>query len=102
MRRIWISTSEGMIQIDPIPSEPMSPEDHLTVSISNYILPPRTNRGKSPKQYVPEDGTSEIIKYPITNYVSTNKLSEPLKGFSESILSLEVPKNIEETLRDPK
>jgi Reverse transcriptase (RNA-dependent DNA polymerase) len=102
MRRIWIPTSEGMIQTDPIPPEPMSPEDHPMVSISNYILPLRTNRGKPSKRYVPEDGTSETIKYPIANYVSTSKLSEPLKDFSETILSLKVPKNIEEALRDPK
>ena len=45
--------------------------------------------------YVPEDGTS-VVKYPIANYVSTKNLSQPLKDFSEKMLSLKVPTSVEE------
>jgi hypothetical protein len=58
-------------------------------------------REKPPNRHVPEDGTS-VSKYPIGNYVSTKNLTQPLRTFSEKMLSLEVPKNIEESLKDTK
>jgi len=45
---------------------------------AGYVLPFRTNRGKPPKRYSPDD-EERRSKYPIANYMSTKKLSEPLK-----------------------
>jgi Reverse transcriptase (RNA-dependent DNA polymerase) len=101
-RRVWIDTTDEMIQTDQIPHEPTSLEDHPQVSVSDYTLPPRKNRGKPPDRYVPEDGLNITVKYPITNYVSTKNLNQPLKDFSEKVLSLEIPRNIDEALKDPK
>jgi hypothetical protein len=47
---------------------------------AGYVLPFRTNRGKPPKRYSPDD-EKRRSKYPIANYMSTKRLSEPLKGF---------------------
>jgi Reverse transcriptase (RNA-dependent DNA polymerase) len=58
--------------------------------------------GKPPDRYIPEDGSNIAVKYPITNYVNTKNLNQPLKDFSEKVLSLEIPRNIDEALKDPK
>jgi hypothetical protein len=47
---------------------------------AGYTLPFKENRGKPPKRYSPavEERRS---KYPIANYVSTRRLSKPLRAF---------------------
>ena len=50
---------------------------HLTDD--SYQLPPRHNRGKPPERYSLDIETHKS-KYPIANYVSTEKLSETFKG----------------------
>jgi Reverse transcriptase (RNA-dependent DNA polymerase) len=82
----------------------MASEDDPTVSLpnSNYILPPRKNRGIPPKRYVPENGTSKEIKYPIANYTTTNELPNQLKEFNDKMLSIVVPDSVEEAMKDPK
>jgi Reverse transcriptase (RNA-dependent DNA polymerase)/GAG-pre-integrase domain/Integrase core domain/gag-polypeptide of LTR copia-type len=103
----WIESSEEeheVIQTEQVPRQPISPENDPVVSPTppRYILPIRQNRGNPPKRYVPEDGTSKQVRYPITNYVSTEKLPEKLKQFSDKMLSLTIPNSVEEALRDPK
>jgi Reverse transcriptase (RNA-dependent DNA polymerase) len=99
-RKFWVNMSEEIIQTNQLPQRPGSPEDHLQVN--DYTLPPRKNRGKPPERYVLEDGTSINIKYPMANYTSTKNLNQPLKNFSEKLVSLDVPKTVEEALKDPK
>jgi Reverse transcriptase (RNA-dependent DNA polymerase) len=69
----------------------------LTLSIDYHL---EIIEEKSPKRYVPEDGTSKEIRYPIGNYTTTNKLSEPLKGFVNQISSVVIPERLEEALND--
>ena len=87
-----------------VPQWPRSPEDNTEVSSPelSFKLPPRTNRGKPPKRYIPENGTSEEIRYPIANYTMTDHLSEPLKSFVNQMSSVVVPERLEEALKDPK
>jgi hypothetical protein len=68
---------------------------------ARYVLPFRTNRGKPPKRYSPDD-EERRSKYPIANYMSTNKLSEPLRGFVHVLSSIQVPAGIQEALSNPK
>jgi len=91
-----------------------SPENIVEVShldtqsdISNfntpvgYTLPFRENSGKPPKRYSPED-EERRSKYPIANYVSTRRLSEPLKAFVHVLSSTQVPAGVQEALSNPK
>ena len=66
-----------------------------------YVLPIRNNRGKPPNRYCP-DVEERRSKYPIANYVSTQHLSNPIHAFIKTLLSCHIPKNVEETLADPK
>jgi hypothetical protein len=68
---------------------------------AGYVLPFRTNRGKPPKRYSPDD-EERRSKYPIANYMSTKKLSEPLRGFVHVLSSIQVPAGIQEALSYPK
>ena len=61
----------------------------------------RNNRGKPPNRYCP-DVEERRSKYPIANYVSTQHLSNPIHAFIKTLLSCHIPKNVEETLADPK
>jgi Reverse transcriptase (RNA-dependent DNA polymerase) len=83
---------------DPVP-QPDSPNE-VSFSTQNFRLPPRTNRGKPPKRYVPEDGSS-MEKYSIANFTSTKHLTEPLKGFVNQISTMKVPTKLEEAMTDP-
>ena len=66
-----------------------------------YNLPFRQNRGKLPKRYS-LDFEKKMSKYPIANYVSTHKLSEPVKVFVHTLSSCHVPSGIQEALTNPK
>ena len=41
-------------------------------------------------------------RYPIANYVSTEKLPEPLKSFSHELSACHIPTTVQEALMDPK
>jgi hypothetical protein len=109
---------EAEVEIDNPPHasvlEDPSPENILEVnsrtrsSNSNdidmhvgYTLPFRHNRGKPPSRYSPEIG-KQSSKYPIANYVSTKRFSEPLKTFVQELSSDIVLTNIHEALTNPK
>jgi hypothetical protein len=68
---------------------------------AGYVLPFRTNCGKPPKRYSPDD-EERRSKYLIANYMSTKKLSEPLRGFVHLLSSIQVPARIQEALSNPK
>lgn len=77
-----------------------SPSDNINDSVG-YRLPFRHNRGKPPNRYSP-DYEGRKSKYPIANHVSTQKLSEPLKGFAHKLSAEHIPSNVQEALNDPK
>ncbi|XP_075473306.1 uncharacterized protein LOC142504306 [Primulina tabacum] len=87
--------------ITEVSSHAISPFVDNLNSIVQYSLPNRHNRGKPPSRYSPEV-EDRISKYPIANYVSTHRLSEPLKAFAHKLSSDYIPQNIEEALRDPQ
>jgi transposase InsO family protein len=91
----------GIIQSvdDPVPQAESSHE--VSLFEQQFTLPPRVNRGKPPKRYVPEDGSS-IEKYPIAKFTSTRHLKEPLQGFANQISSVNIPTNVEEALTKPE
>jgi hypothetical protein len=70
-------------------------------TLAGYILPFRKNCGKPPKRYSPED-EERRSKYLIANYVSTRRLSKPLKAFVHVLSSSQVPAGVQEALPDPK
>jgi hypothetical protein len=66
-----------------------------------YVLPFRHNHGKPPNRYSP-DIEERRSKYPIANYVFTQRLSEPLKAFAHTLSLCNIPSSVEEALSDPK
>ncbi|RVW65735.1 Retrovirus-related Pol polyprotein from transposon RE1 [Vitis vinifera] len=68
---------------------------------AGYTLPFRENRGKPPTRYSP-DIEKRKSKYPIANYVSTRRLSKPLKAFVHVLSSSQIPARVQEALSNPK
>lgn len=81
-------------------SSPITPINDLNNSTS-YILPFRHNRGKSPHRYFP-NSEERRSRYPIANYVSTQRLSKLLKEFVHKLSSHHVPNRVQEALLDSK
>ena len=65
------------------------------------MLPFRYNRGQPPNRYSP-DQESKKAKYSIANYMSTQRLSEPLKVFAYQLSTEYIPSTVEEALTDPQ
>jgi hypothetical protein len=103
VEEIWVEPEDEVVIQTPQVS-PMTSEDDPTVSLSNsnYILPPKKNKGTPPKRYVLENGTSKEIKYLIANYTTTNKLPKQLKEFNDKMLSIAISDSVKETINDPK
>jgi len=84
--------------------EVSSPTTPLYINVmdtsTGYTLPFRHNRGKPPNRYSP-DIEDRRSKYPIANYVSTQRLSEPLRTFTYTLSSCTIPNSVEEALTDP-
>lgn len=68
---------------------------------TSCVLPFKHNRGNPPNRYS-SDFEERRSKYPITNYVTTQKLSEPLKAFVHTLPLCHVPNRIQKALIDPK
>lgn len=96
--KFWIDRESEDEEVIQLPLEPRSPEGAPEVSIPEprYNLPPRINRGRPPKQYIPEDGTSRAVKYPIVNFVKTEHLPKLLKTFSNQLSSVAIPEKLED------
>ncbi|PRQ43410.1 putative RNA-directed DNA polymerase [Rosa chinensis] len=65
-----------------------------------YQLPHRTTRGKPKAQYEPN--LKVKAKYPITNYVSTHRLSESYASFVFQLSTIVIANKVQEALADPK
>jgi hypothetical protein len=107
-------TSTGEELESPCPLVPAGPSPENIPEVSNistpsfindtsagYNLPFRHNRGKPPNRYSP-DMEERRSRYPIANYVSTEKLPEPLKTFSHELFACHIPNTVQEALMDPK
>jgi Reverse transcriptase (RNA-dependent DNA polymerase) len=96
--------TEEVIQSPLLPRSledaPDSPE--VSVSETQFKLPLRSNRGVPPKRYIPEEGTSRIVKYPITKYVTTKSLPKILNNFVAQLSSESVPERLEEACKEKK
>ncbi|RVW78336.1 hypothetical protein CK203_047744 [Vitis vinifera] len=95
--------------MNTVPKNP-TPENDLKVSSFNtnilalpigYVLPNRHNHGKPSSRYSPNI-EGKRSRYPITNYVSTKELNEPLKTFVHKISVCHVPTRVEEALGNSK
>ena len=84
----------------PEVSFPITPINDSNISVG-YTLPFRNNRGKPPHQYS-LDSEERRSRYPIANYVSTQRLPEPLKEFMHRLSSHHVPNRVQEALSNPK
>ena len=83
-------------------SSPTTPLQTNAIDTSaGYVLPFKHNRGKPPNRYSPniEERRS---KYPIANYMSTQRVSEPLRAFAHTLSSCQIPSSVEEALSDSK
>ena len=83
-------------------SSPITPHNSNAMNTHViYTLPFRNNRGKPPNRYSP-DIMERRSKYPIANYVSTKRLSEPLKTFVHELSTYWIPTSTHEALTNPK
>jgi Reverse transcriptase (RNA-dependent DNA polymerase) len=100
---------DNVIHLSPSPQGP-SPGDIPKVnelnSVTNqnigYELPYRSNRGKAPKRFIPDEWNRRSSSYSINNYVSTEHLPEKVRGFAANILAISIPERVEKTLKDEK
>ncbi|XP_016651106.1 PREDICTED: uncharacterized mitochondrial protein AtMg00810-like [Prunus mume] len=65
-----------------------------------YQLPEKKNRGKPRVQY--EADLKAKGKYPINNYISLSRLSEPRVHYVKKLADITVPNSVTEALEDPK
>ena len=60
----------------------------------------RPNKGVKKKQYEPDIKTN--VKYPISNYVSANRLSKSYALTINQLSKVSIPSNVQDALEDPK
>lgn len=72
----------------------------MDIPISYHLLF-RHNRGKPPARYSPDEEGKQA-KYTISNRMTTQKLSNPLKALTHMLSSCDIPCRIQETLNDQK
>ncbi|BFG29133.1 hypothetical protein CerSpe_154070 [Prunus speciosa] len=57
---------------------------------------------RRPNRMKCDSDIGKLLKYPIANYVSTQRLSEPLKVFAHQLSTIDIPTKVTEALKDPK
>ena len=86
----------------PEVSTPTAPlHANILYSSTSYMLHFKHNHGKSSNRYSPDEEERKS-KYPIANYVSTQGLFKPLKTFTQTLSSYQIPSSVEEALSDPE
>ncbi|RVW51536.1 Retrovirus-related Pol polyprotein from transposon TNT 1-94 [Vitis vinifera] len=85
-----------------IPNQSSSVEGVLNLEPDLFMkrLPHRHNRGIPKPTYEPELSTK--VKYPMSNYVSTHRLSESNKSFVNQLSTVTIPNSVQEALADPR
>ncbi|CAL8998283.1 unnamed protein product [Prunus brigantina] len=83
--------------LSPTTQSPDDPSNEI--HLQPYQLPVRKNRGIPKIQY--EADPKAKVKYPISNHVSTHRLSAPHAMLIKQLDSLSTPSSVEEALIDP-
>ncbi|RVW91751.1 Retrovirus-related Pol polyprotein from transposon TNT 1-94 [Vitis vinifera] len=85
-----------------IPNQSSSVEGVLNLEPDPFMkrLPHRHNRGIPKPTYELE--LSIKVKYPMSNYVSTHRLSESNKSFVNQLSTVSIPNSVQEALADPR
>ncbi|CAL9006929.1 unnamed protein product [Prunus brigantina] len=83
--------------LSPTTQSPDDPSNEI--HLQPYQLPVRKNRGIPKIQY--EADPKAKVKYPISNHVSTHRLSAPHAMLIKQLDSLSTPSSVEEALMDP-
>uniref|UniRef100_A0A803LQS3 Reverse transcriptase Ty1/copia-type domain-containing protein n=1 Tax=Chenopodium quinoa TaxID=63459 RepID=A0A803LQS3_CHEQI len=83
--------SYNMPEINPVSNESEQ---------NRYELPPRSTRGVPPRRYDPEY-EDQRSRYPIER-ISTENLSSTAIAFNASLYSADIPKNVEEAVKNEK
>jgi len=108
-----IETNHEIVSLDPtLDNTNLDETDHeidpcLTTNTPNiestivqYNLPPRSNHGQPPAKY--ESDLQAKVKYPISKYVSSHRLSQLYASFVSQLSSIFIPSSIQEALADPR
>ncbi|RVX08124.1 Retrovirus-related Pol polyprotein from transposon RE2 [Vitis vinifera] len=83
-----------------IPNQSSSVEGVLNLEPDPFMIPHRHNRGIPKPTYEPELSTK--VEYPMSNYVSTHRLSESNKSFVNQLSTVSIPNSVQEALADPR
>ena len=86
-------------EIDPCLHETTNTPNIESITVQ-YNLSPRSNRGQPPTKYEPD--LQAKVKYPISKYVSSHRLSQSYASFVSQLSSIYIPSNIQEALTDPR
>jgi len=73
---------------------------NIESTIVQYNLPPRSNHGQPLAKY--ELDLQAKVKYPISKYVSSHKLSQSYASFVSQLSPISIPSNIQEALVGPR
>jgi hypothetical protein len=86
----------------PIPTLQVQPNNSseicLPSDIAHHALPPRSTRGIPPVKYEPDPKAK--VKYPISNYISSHKLSASYASYVCRLSSISIPSTLQEALAD--
>lgn len=93
-----IDTIMHEVEVDAIDENQSASSD--TPELSQYRLPPRSNRGQPKICYEPD--LKSNTKYPIGNYVSSHKLSRSYGAFVSQLSVVSIPNDLQEALADPR
>ncbi|CAL8997528.1 unnamed protein product [Prunus brigantina] len=92
-------TSQNIDVEDLYLTDLFSDDPSNEIHLQPYQLPVRKNRGIPNIQY--EADPKAKVKYPISNHVSTHRLSAPHAMLIKQLDSLSTPSSVEEALMDP-
>ncbi|CAL9009279.1 unnamed protein product [Prunus brigantina] len=92
-------TSQNIDVEDLYLTDLFSDDPSNEIHLQPYQLPVRKNRGIPKIQY--EADPKAKVKYPISNHVSTHRLSAPHAMLIKQLDSLTTPSSVEEALMDP-
>jgi len=93
-----IDTIMHEVEVDAIDENQSASSD--TSELSQYRLPPQSNRGQPKICYEPD--LKSNTKYPIGNYVSSHKLSRSYGFFVSQLSVVFIPSDLQEALADPR
>ena len=94
------SSSEIPPEVSTNPNSTCSDDLFSESQVSQYCLPPRSNRGVPPVKY--ESDPKSKVRYPISNHVSCQKLSKSYVSYVLQLSSVSIPSKMQEALADDR